>query len=751
MLLSLAALVTTALPAQAVDTGDGLCGRRALVVIGAPGLRWDTLPPFSELTTKYPRFTQALNLGASANLVDRTVYYRSCPADAWATLSAGRRTAISPQAATTSHDCKPLPTPESNGKIPGFSDLAKNARRAHPDSTLGGLGKALAETKIRTAAVGPGAALALADTEGNPIGSYSQPASTPAELGKQVKKLTDDHELVMVDLGPENGGDDLANTAAALPKIEAIMEAAPNNANVLIAGISDGQTAARLQFFNAGSGVTRDPCGTQLQPAQPTLARTPSTRVDGLVQLSDITANIIQFFTAAHIDGLQGQAISPGKAILASKATEYAVAEKAVDTLSDRARHAAASRTARTPYAVTLTVLTVIFTLSIPYFLARKKPLPESSDSIPSPVRRRLMATSTFGLFVAGFAASGFLLNAFPWWRPGPSVTEASHLYFGVFAVLFSAVLAGVMTLVSLLAARFSGRAWVAPTVLAVITFIPLTLDPIFHFGLATDSPIALSTVFGARFYGVGNTHFAIWISAALFLTALASTVSLKRYRRSDAVAVIIGMAVLLIAVDGIPGWGTDLGGPPALIIGFAVLFLLVLGIKLTWKRLATTVVVALLLAFAAIIADWLRGPAKWSHLGRFFQQILDGEAGAVITGKLSSIVLSDGWNLPEVAGLLLLMTFFFSVALAPLWYSRHKQDLYGWLNPTGVWRYRELDASVFPLVASWWTTMLVAMLINDSLMLIPIIGYTFMGPLLVAFMMLLLRQRWETQARTDV
>lgn len=737
-------LFASAFPAAAAD--DGLCGRRALIVLGVPGLRWDTLPMMSQLSHEYPRLAQAINVGSSANLVDRAGNYRSCPIDAWGTLSAGRRVALSARAENAS-DCQAVPAPEADGEIPGFSGLGKKAIQSHADSQLGALGQALAKAKIRVAAVGNGAALALANQHGKLEGTFAEPAQSAQQLGKQVAKLTDDHELVMVDLGASLHPDDRTNTAVVLAKIEAIFEAAPNNANIVLVGISDGATAARLQVFTAGSGVMRDPCAQQLAPAQPNLARTASTHVDGLVQISDLTATILRFFQVDPFESLQGQEISPGSVVSSSSDDKYAVAHKVKQKLADRARHAAASRTSRGPYAFALTALAIVFTLLIPYLWIRRAKVARA-DSEPVSIRkkavRRLRLAYVFGLFVASYAIFGFLINAFPWWRIGPSFTEDAHLAFSLSAVLLCAVLAAVLTGLALLVSRFWPRPWVAPVVVAATGFVALTLDPIFHLGLATDSPIALSTVFGARFYGIGNTHFAIWVGAALFLTALAATFSLRKYRKVDAIAVLVGAIVLLVIVDGTPGWGTDFGGPPAIIIGFTVLSLAVFRIRITWKRILLVVLISAGLGFVALFVDWLRGPEHWSHLGRFFQQILDGQALDVISGKLTSILFADGWGPLAVAGLTALIVAFAATALYPLWYSRRKHDLYGWLHPQGAWAAKDLDDSLRPLLLGWIATMIVATAINDSLWLIPLISYAFIGPLAVSFIALLLENQWD-------
>src|SRR5699024_9507128 len=76
---------------------------------------------------------------------------------------------------------------------------------------------------------------------------------------------------------------------------------------------------------------------------------------------------------------------------------------------------------------------------------------------------------------------------------------------------------------------------------------------------------------------------------------------------------------------------------PPAILPAFLILALLAAGVRITVKRVGLvflgTAVIVVLIAFA----DWLRPPSSRSHIGNFFQQVIDGELFTVLWRKLDA------------------------------------------------------------------------------------------------------------------
>lgn len=134
--------------AQAATQADG-----RVVLIGVPGLQWSDLGP--EVT---PNLWRLAGQGAAGSLSVRTVGRVTCPYDGWLTVSAGTRSAVG-------YGCglPPVPDPGQAGAvIPDYRYLHEVAGQKN----AGTLGEAVHAAGQCTAAIGPGAALALADRAG---------------------------------------------------------------------------------------------------------------------------------------------------------------------------------------------------------------------------------------------------------------------------------------------------------------------------------------------------------------------------------------------------------------------------------------------------------------------------------------------------------------------------------------------------------------------------------------------------------
>jgi hypothetical protein len=185
------------------------------------------------------------------------------------------------------------------------------------------------------------------------------------------------------------------------------------------------------------------------------------------------------------------------------------------------------------------------------------------------------------------------------------------------------------------------------------------------------------------------------------------------------AVALIGGFAVV---VDAMPFWGADGGGPPALVPGLAYLVLAVLGLKLTWKRLLLLVLGVVGLFFLVAGADWLREPSSRSHLGRFVQAIIDGNALDIVVRKGQQNIDILLGNAPLTLLVPAALLFVIYVLARPTsWGSRAMQRSYD-QAPT-------LRAGLIALLI----TLTIGFLINDSGVAIPAVGATLAVPLIVS------------------
>jgi hypothetical protein len=183
------------------------------------------------------------------------------------------------------------------------------------------------------------------------------------------------------------------------------------------------------------------------------------------------------------------------------------------------------------------------------------------------------------------------------------------------------------------------------------------------------------------RFTGVGNVAFGVLGSAALLL---ATSVAIKRPGWRG-VGNVVAVGVLAVVVDGAPMWGSDVGGVLALVPGFAVLVLLCVGARVSWRRALGIAAAAVAVVVAFGLVDYARPASAQTHLGRFIGRILHGGAGTVISRKLHSdldLLTANAGTLivPLVAAVALWLVLRPRPRLARA-YSRHPQLRYGLLS----------------------------------------------------------------------
>jgi hypothetical protein len=237
---------------------------------------------------------------------------------------------------------------------------------------------------------------------------------------------------------------------------------------------------------------------------------------------------------------------------------------------------------------------------------------------------------------------------------------------------------------------------------------------------LQLSSLMGLQPLVGGRFYGMGNVTFALFGTATLLLcTAVGSHLDSVRQPRVAAAAVA-AIGLVAVVVDAWPSWGSDLGGPPALLPGVILLVLTILHIKLTWRR--WLVIGGGIGAFLVLLSllDWLRPAESRSHLGRFVQTALDGGAWQVVTRKLDqNIALLLGYPLSLLIPVALVLVAY--VLARPT--SRAARPL-----RRSFGRVRLLRPGLIAVLVMW----VIGFALNDSGVAIPAVGATLAIPLVI-------------------
>ncbi|HQK32797.1 MAG TPA: hypothetical protein PLZ92_14060 [Phycicoccus sp.] len=688
----------------------------ATVIVGTGGLSWGDV---SEKAT--PNLWALLRNGSGGSLSIRSIHTNTCPIDGWLGLSAGARAGVSRGGSAVQTPCADLPTPPTPSAdpttldlpapitVPGWAAYLADAKATKFDATLGTLGDSAAKGGQCIRAVGPGAALAAARSDGT-VDHWT--AFDPSTVLEQVNACP----LSIVDVGSLR--DDVAPgetrpTASRAEQITAIdtrigevVAAAPGGADVVVASLADAGMAERLRLVVAK--------GPHFGPGE---IDSPSTKQPGLAQAQDLTVTALSLQGLQVPDALGGAPLSFAEADGNSDALAALRLQHLVDY--DQASHEVH---ALVPPFFNAFAYGQLVAYLLVLLVWRGKIGSEDSRL------RTLGWVRTLAVGAASVPAATFLANLLPWWRFSiPMLSVVASV--GFFVVL----IAGLA-----LIGPWGRTTWGPMLVVSGLTMGVLAADIMTGSRLQLSSLMGLQPVVAGRFYGMGNVTFAIFVTAALLLaTALSSLIVRAGSTRLAAiVAALVGAFAVL--VDGAPFWGADGGGPPAAIPGFAFLVLSILGVAMTWKRIMAIGLACVALFFAVGFLDWLRPAASRTHLGRFIQAIIDGGAWDIVVRKGQqnlSILLGNAPLTLLVPAALLFVAYV--LARPTSWGARALQRSFTNL-PT-------LRAGLIALVI----TLTIGFLINDSGTAIPAVGATVAVPLIVSVVVRTLAEQARTSAPT--
>ncbi|GAB3283756.1 hypothetical protein [Kineosporia babensis] len=637
LLLALA-LTLLAGPAQAAARGP-------VVLIGTGGLSWN------DVTGQQPALSRLQREADLGWLVVRSVEPSTCPIDGWLAVSAGARAAAGdPQCAE--------PALEQNGNtttVAGWQQYVDQAKVDGYDAEPGRLGDLLAQAGLRSAAVGAGAAIALAESDGHVPQVWDS---------NQVRDaLHTDPDVLTVDIGT-TASQSVQDLDTRLRDTLAVL---PTDARVIVASLSDSGTEPELQLLaRSGPDVTGSLLGST------------ATRQDGLAQSTDLFPTILSALDLPIPPTVVGAPLQP-------------VADEIQDRpghLRDLEQASAAIDAIVPPFFVALIALQALLYLCC------------SGRWVPR------LATAFACVPAATFAA-----NLFPWWRAGH---EGLALTAAV--LLCSTVMAAVALLGPWRRAPLGAAGAVAAMTMAV-----LAADVLSGSGLALSALMGLQPVVAGRFYGFGNAAFAVFATASLLTAAAVAEPLVRRGRTGPALAAVAVVGATAVIVDGTPGLGSDFGGPPALIPGFAVLAFLVSGRTITRGRVLALGGLTLIVVTGIGLLDWLRPAEQQTHLGRFVQTLLDGGALTVIERKaaLNLHILLTTYLVVLVPALLVLTGY-------RLWRRLP-------LSPQSLQQAYRQSPTLRPFLVAFGVSMLIAALLNDSGASIPADASLLVVPLLVA------------------
>ena len=297
-----------------------------------------------------------------------------------------------------------------------------------------------------------------------------------------------------------------------------------------------------------------------------------STRRSSYVQLVDVAPTVLSLLGFAQPTAMAGQ--------------PWRATGRALDVagLVDLDRRAVAQQAVTVPFYVTVLVVEALLLLL-------------------TAARRRVALAGT------ALPAASFLAGLVPWWRVDPPLP-------GLLAVTL---------LLAVLLAAVAARTGCPVGAVCALTTVVLVGDLVTGAHLQLTSVTGYSPLVAGRFAGIGNVAFGVYAAAGLVTAAW-----LARGRWWP----VVGLGAALVAVDGAPPWGSDVGGVLALLPALVVLGLLVTGRRVSVLRLALAGLAAVAVVAGLALADAARPADRRTHLGRFADQVRDGTAGGLLRRK---------------------------------------------------------------------------------------------------------------------
>ena len=702
---------------------------RPTVIIGVAGLRWadlsaestprlsaalassgrggagDRISGVESLGAESPGVENVGGYGAAlANISVRTAAPTTCAADGWVSLGAGARAAITPAA----NRCAALESLVSqDGTVRDAEQLGEESSAAHYPVVMGALAQGVVPEQVL--AVGPGAALAL-NRQGESRISYRALTEFLAD-----DSVLEGRELTVIDAGSaDTGGAEVGNAGAGniaslderLGEIIGLVTARQPRARIVITAVADRAERAELGFF-----ALLEPHGST------TLARSTTTRTAGLVQLIDLAPSVVAWHTGAPAPLTVDNG---GSATLAEVSA----------TLHGQALRADLTARLSPQFYLLLAGLGLVCFAVIAVHLVRFSRFPPAT--VAAARQARPTGFAQLLAWLAALPVSALLIGIIPWWT-------FSRPLLGWWSSL--AVLAALLATWALAGPRRhapAGAQWIAAPLarLGTLSATVIAVDILVStfgggYSLANTSVMGSLPTVAGRFFGFNNSVFAIFAVGALAAAAtlaarIRGTRSTATYaNRSTRMAgfAVLALGICAIALDGLPAFGADAGGPPALTLGFAYLTWHTWGRRWTWWHTALAAIAGVAVSASMAMLD--RAVGSTSHLGNFVGRVEHGGAGAVVARKLSQAF----FGLPPLVAGALGATLLAGVCVVV------------WLVTSGRWDLRARPATAqvhacsaaYPRLAAAAAASFLALgyasLINDSGLVILGVGIALLAP----------------------
>ncbi|SCF25326.1 hypothetical protein GA0074695_4825 [Micromonospora viridifaciens] len=587
--LVVVALGITALAARP-DNGDPERGADFVVLAGVAGLRWDDVDP--ETT---PTLWRMAEEGSIGSLSVRSGHRPTCPVDGWLTLGAGNFAAWNGSRPAGGCPATGVAIEQPDGIGAHLPDQESVVAYNQDKLAWGATPGALAESVRCSVAVGPGAAVAAARPFGR-VDRYAPalPADPASLLGSCV--------LSIVDLGTVDGADRAIRAEQAREadaRLARVLAARPPRSLVMVAGVSDTDTPARLHVAVAnGPGWERG------------WLTSPSTSREGYLQLVDLAPTAL---TALHRPMPERLFLGRAAVPVGGRPADL---RTAIELPADADREAGALRPVAGWFFTVLAVAQVALGVAVLPLLRRARR--HAGPHGPEPVSRRVVAVVELLLIAAALAVPAALLaDAAPWWRGG----HAGWWFAMVTALLIVGGTAAV---------RFTpghDRTLGPLGAVAGLATLVVGADVLTGSRLQLNGVVGYSALEGGRYAGLGTVGLGVFIAGSL----LGGGWLAQRVPRAWRPVVMVAVGGAAVVVVGSPYLGADSTGAIALTAGVSVAAAICIGGWLTVSRLSWATLAGLALSIGLAVVDLRRPEAERGSVGRFLAAFGEGTGGLTV------------------------------------------------------------------------------------------------------------------------
>ena len=641
-----------------------------------------------------PTLWRLAGQGSVANLVDYAVKPLTCPADGWLTLNAGARA----QSDHTNAACGAFPAVQPAGAgatVPGLPALETYNHQFHNNPDWGLLSQ---QTPGCATAVGPGAALALADRAGHVASYLPGPGQVTAAVLARCP-------LTVVDLGTLGYAERARQLAAADAELARIAAALPADTTLLVTAPGAPSKPPHLQLALVdGPGYSSG------------LLNAASTRQPGLVVLTDLTPTVL---------GWLGQTVPPqtvGAHITRGDRGSLAATIQSL-TGRDTAEQVWRDTHGEFFWAYALVDAVVLAAIGLASWGAARGQAPAPGPGVAGGrgVRRR--------------GARGHLPG-----QPGALVDDRPP---------------GRLAVRGLGRAGRGHRAGRAARLPQPRSARAVRRDLPVHPGRAGDRrddrvaaaagdpvrpvrargrPVLRHRQRGARHLrhlravrrGLAGPGPAAQPCSPAAERGERVAPAAARRRRS-AVLAVAAVAVFAVFASGWPGFGGKVGGTIAMVPCFLLLAMAVAGIRLNWRRVLLVAVSGLALFAVFALISYLVPATGHSDIGVFAGNTLHGRSGGLLLRKINSNLGSLSVNAFSplspiaviVTGLMLWRPAWFRLTTAPLAFAAEP--------PMGP--------LLRPVLGVLWLMPVLGWLADDSGVIVPATALPFALPLGIAIL----------------